>query len=469
MRKSILLLVSMAVALVVAGGAVLAATPIGTTAGTDQGALEGAKGRDAALDSAFKGLVARHGGPPGVIAIVQRGSHRKVHAFGVRNIERGLPMRAGDRMRLASTSKAFSGAVALSLVSEGQLSLDDKVGEFLPGLPREDWRAVTLRQLLDHTSGLPDFTQAKGYQDALQASLKKAPPPRKLLSYVEDKKLRFKPGSRYHYSNSDNVAIGLMVEAATGRNYEGQLREQVYGPLGLKKTTLPAGPNLRAPYIHGYDNDPKEQPPDDYSELLAAGWAWASGGMVSTPTDLNDFIRGYVGGDLFGPKTLARQRRVVEGGRSDPPGPGKNSAGLGIFRYQTRCGTVWGHTGNFFGYTQFMAASRVGRRSLTVSVNEQLTPEKGARGAFKALRPRRNAPYVPRWPTASATAEYPSTVRRLGHPATRVLLALDDQVGADDEEAFDVWEGGEPDPHPTRPVDPVEEPVHNHEQHHDGQ
>jgi D-alanyl-D-alanine carboxypeptidase len=92
------------------------------------------------------------------------------------------------------------------------------------------------------------------------------------------------------------------------------LREQVYGPLDLKKTTLPAGPNLRAPYIHGYDNDPNERPPDDISELVAAGWAWASGGMVSTPTDLNDFIRGYVGGDLFGPKTLERQRRVVEGG-----------------------------------------------------------------------------------------------------------------------------------------------------------
>jgi D-alanyl-D-alanine carboxypeptidase len=110
------------------------------------------------------------------------------------------------------------------------------------------------------------------------------------------------------------------------------------------------------------------------------------GGRAKPPTDLNDFIRGHVGGDLFGPKILARQRKVVEGGRSDPPGPGKNSAGLGIFRYQTRCGTVWGHTGNFFGYTQFMAACPNGGRSVTVSVNEQLTPKEAAPGAFKALR-----------------------------------------------------------------------------------
>lgn len=221
---------------------------------------------------------------------------------------------------------------------------------------------------------------------ALLDSLKKAPPPRKLLSYVEGKKLRFEPGSKYEYSNTDNIAIALIVKAATGRTYKSQLREQVYGPLGLKKTTLPAGPNLRAPYIHGYDNDPREHPPEDISELVAAGWAWASGGMVSTPADLNDFVRGYVGGDLFGPKTVERQRRVVEGGISDPPGPGKNSAGLGIFRYQTKCRTVWGHTGNFFGYTQFMAASPNGRRSVTVSVNERFTPEQGAPGVFKALR-----------------------------------------------------------------------------------
>ena len=79
------------------------------------------------------------------------------------------------------------------------------------------------------------------------------------------------------------TSLSVIVEAATGRNYEGQLREQVYEPLGLKKTTLPAGPNLRAPYIHGYDNDPKEQPPEDYSELVAAGWAWASGAWSRRP------------------------------------------------------------------------------------------------------------------------------------------------------------------------------------------
>lgn len=381
MRKIVLLVASMAVAIVLAGGVSLATTPVGT----GEVALRGAEGRDAALDRALKELVAMRGGPPGVIAVVQRGPHREVHSFGVRNLKGGLPMRANDRMRLASTSKAFSGAVALSLVSKGDLSLNDTIGERLPSLP-DAWSEVTLRQLLNHTSGLPDFTEDPDFLAALQASPEDAPRPRKLLSFVEDEPLRFEPGSRYEYSNSDNVTVGLMVEAVTGRTYEGQLQEQVFRPLGLRRTFLPRGTNLQKPYIHGYDNDPSQQPPEDLSEVLASGWFWASGGMVSTPADLNDFARGYVGGELFDLRTRGRQRQVVEGGKSDPPGPGKNSAGLGIFRYEMRCGTVWGHTGNYPGYTQFLAASPNGNRSVAVSVNEQLSPVQGAPGVFDALR-----------------------------------------------------------------------------------
>ena len=331
------------------------------------------------------------GGPPGVIAVVQRGQQRKVHTFGVRNIKSGLPMRIDDRMRIASISKAFSGAVALSLVSKGALSLNDTIGELLKDLPEPPpaaWAEITLRQLLNHTSGLPDYTEDPEFLVEFPASFTKAPPPEKLLTYLYNNvpPLRFDPGSKYQYSNSDNIAVALMVEAATGKSYEEQLRELVYKPLGLRKTSLPRGPNLRTPFIHGYDNDPSQQPPEDLSEDFAAGWLWASGGIVSTPADLNTFIRAYVGGKLFDERTLAKQRRVIEGGSSEPPGPGKNSAGLAIFRYETRCGTVWGHTGNIFGYTQFAAASEDGRRSVTVSINAQHTLVSGNPVVFEALR-----------------------------------------------------------------------------------
>src|SRR5829696_6510071 len=130
-----------------------------------------AEARDAVLDASPKALVARRGGTPGAIAIVQRGKDREVHAFGVRNLKGGLPMRPDVRMRQASTSKAFSGAVALSLVGEGELSLNDTIGEYLPGLPKA-WHEITLRQLLDHKSGLPNFTADPDYLQALPASPK---------------------------------------------------------------------------------------------------------------------------------------------------------------------------------------------------------------------------------------------------------------------------------------------------------
>ena len=221
MRKTVLLLASMATALMLAGGAALAVTS------TDAGALRGAESRDAALDRALEELVALDGGPPGAIAIVQRGQSREVHSFGVRNIKSGLPLRANDHMRQASTSKAFSGAVALSLVSKGKLSLNDTIGERLRYLP-QPWHKITLRQLLQHTSGLPNFTTDKDFLAALVANPKNPPPPEELLSYVEKNPLNFKPpGTSYEYSNSDNIVIALMVEDATGEPYERQLQKQV--------------------------------------------------------------------------------------------------------------------------------------------------------------------------------------------------------------------------------------------------
>ena len=390
---TVLLLASVSLAVLVASGVALAVTPTEEPAGNAEAeaTTTAARGPDAALERALKELVAMETGPPGVIAVVQRGERREVHTFGVANLKSERPMKVDDRMRIASAAKAFSGAVALSLASNtDKLSLDDTIGERLSDLPEpppDTWSEVTLGQLLNHTSGLPDFSESGAFRDAVGERLRHPDPPAKLLAYAYDLnggELLFEPGSEYRYSNSDNIAVALMVEDATGDAYENQLKKRVYRPLGLKSTSLPVGPELSKPYIHGYDLS--EEPPEDVSELLAAGWAWASGGIVSTPADLNAFIRGYVGGELFDAQTRAEQREVFESGGSEPPGPGKNSAGLAIFRYEAKCGTVWGHTGNTAGYTQFMAASPNGRRSATVSINAQITQKVGDPEAFEALR-----------------------------------------------------------------------------------
>jgi len=204
-----------------------------------------------------------------------------------------------------------------------------------------------------------------------------------LLSYVTHECPLFTPGTRYDYSDSDNIVVGLMVEAATHGSYESALADDVTSPLHLASTTLPDNPALNEPYVHGYDVVPGKAP-EDVSTFLNPGLAWASGGMVSTPAQLNQFIRAYVRGTLTDPVTKAKQFQFVPGS-SGPPGPGTNAAGLAIFRYRTGCGTVYGHTGNFPGYTIFAAAAPDGTRSVVVIVNEQIN-DKPVTPVFAQLR-----------------------------------------------------------------------------------
>lgn len=324
------------------------------------------------LQHALDELVATPGGPPGVIAVVQIDQRVQVFSAGIGDLNSRRRMRPGDHMRIASVSKAFSGAVALSLVERGVLSLDDTVGALVPGF-NPDWSEVTLRELLNHTSGVPNFTTSQAFAEYLVAHPRTPLPPRGLVEFVAGEDLEFPPGSTYEYSNTENILVGLMVEAATGRSYEHELGARVLGRLGLRGTSLPAGYRMPRPFIHGYDVT--ESGVEDDSEIVAAGYTWASGGIVSTPYELNRFVRAYAGGKLFGGAARSAQLTFVDGGSSEPPGPGANSAGLGIFRYATDCGTLYGHTGNIFGYTQFMAATEDGRRSTVVSANEQTSPD----------------------------------------------------------------------------------------------
>ncbi|MGW7166764.1 serine hydrolase domain-containing protein [Streptomyces sp. NPDC054884] len=350
---------------------VIAATALAVLAPVTAGAAAGTAGpvNDRTLQRQIERFVSEPGGPPAVIAVLRDGKQTRVFRAGVADLATGRPPRVDDHMRIASTAKAFSGAVALSLVDRGALRLDDTLRGRLPQLP-DAWGRVTLRQLLQHTSGLPDYSQSPGFMAELAADPRHRFDSRHLLDYVSDEPLLFAPGSRYAYSNSDNIAVALMAEAVTGTPYEELLRRLVYRPLKLRETSLPQGYRMPKPYLHGYDvSDPAS--PEDVSELVSASGAWASGGIVSTPLDMTRFIRGYASGALYGKHVVREQRRWITGS-SVPAGPGRNAAGLAIFRYTTRCGVVLGHTGNFPGYTQLVAATPDGRRSLTFSLTSQI-------------------------------------------------------------------------------------------------
>jgi D-alanyl-D-alanine carboxypeptidase len=370
--------------------AVLALTVLAVTAAVG---LTGATGRAgastpctsqcSALQDAARALVAAPDGPPGVLIVVHRPGTVVVHSAGTSQVGESTPITTTDHLRLASVSKAYSGAVALSLVGSGVLRLSDTVGRWLPGLPAA-WNRVTLAQLLQHTSGIKDFSQTQEFVDAISDSLQVAPPPAVLPTYAYGYPNNFTPpGSAYQYSNTDNILVALMVQAATGHTYEQELTSLVLQPLGLDQTSLPSGSALPTPYAHGYGLAAGETPVDQTHEF-AAGWSWASGGIVATPLDADRFIRAYARGATTTKAVDAEQFRFRPGS-SEPAGPGTNSAGLAIFRYATRCGTVYGHTGNTAGYTQFAAATRDGTRSVVVQVNAQVS-ERTAPALLAELR-----------------------------------------------------------------------------------
>jgi len=331
------------------------------------------------LQKQLNAIVESAAGPPGIAMLIDRGAHTEFFSAGTAEVGKQRLPSPTAAFRIASVSKGFNAYLAAKLIDDGALSIDATLGEKIPGvLPAAE--GVNLRQLLQHTSGLADYIRAPSFIEQLIADPARYFSPPQLTEFVRGDPLEFAPGSKYHYSDTDNIAAGLIEERVSGLSYEQLLRGRVFAPLKMRDSSLPRTVEMPRPYMHGYEVEPGEKP-EDVSELINPAGAWASGGIVSTPLDMARFARRYV------PTVLATS--PVEGpfyrGSSSPPGPGKNFAGLGIFRYVTGCGTVYGHTGSFPGYRIFVAASPDGKRSVVFVANSQIVPGQGSEKISKEI------------------------------------------------------------------------------------
>lgn len=320
------------------------------------------------LNRALGRVVAQKDGPPGVAVLVTRNGKSRLFRRGVANVKTGAKITRRQHFRIASVSKAFNGGIILMLASQGQLRLRDRLGKWVPNLMPKA-RKATVGQVLHHTAGLPDYIKDKRFLRKLGKNPRQYMTPRKIVSFVKKKPLRFKPGSRYEYSDTDNIVAGIVAQKVAGKSYGRLLRQLGRRAGGLPGTSLPNGLAMPKPFMPGYAVEPGN-PPLNQTFAMNPALAWASGGMVSTLPDLGRYFRAYVGGRLFGPRIVREQRRWVRGG-GGPPGPGRNSAGLSLYRYRTKCGTVYGHTGNYPGYRLFVAATANGHRSLAWVTNVQ--------------------------------------------------------------------------------------------------
>ena len=310
----------------------------------------------------------RSQGAPGVVALVRNRSGTWRFATGAATLEPRRAMRIGDRLRVASVTKTFVATVVLQLVREGRLALDDSVEQRLPGVLQAARRA-TVRQFLNHTSGLAGFPDEATFH-RFREDLRLDVPARKAVDVATTSPELFEPGASWTYTNAGYEILGLLVERVTGQSLGRVLAKRIFEPLRLRHTSFEPDPGHPNGIANGYALpgsdllDWTATQPLDVTVAVGAG-AGASGAIVSTVDDVARFYQALFSGELLPPEMLREMFRTVPTGAT----PGSNQQGLGVYRYERECGFAWGHGGVAAGYTTSVMASRDGRHIVAVAAN----------------------------------------------------------------------------------------------------
>ncbi|MFJ2955557.1 serine hydrolase domain-containing protein [Streptomyces sp. NPDC087270] len=306
--------------------------------------------------------------------VVAPDGRQTVATSGTADLDTGRPVPSDGYFRMASTSKTLVATVVLQLEAEHRISLDDTVDHWLPGVVRgngNDGSRITVRQLLQHTSGihddLPGYTTPEEYVQQRDDVYSSAQLVARAMAHPPD----FPPGGGWQYSNTGYVLLGMIIQKVTGQPAHRQIEDRVLRPLGLDRTrwtgvspTLPE-PHARAYQFFGPGSrvDVTHQVPVEH-EILA---------FVSTTRDENTFFRALLSGRLLPARQLAEMKRTVPVSadlRSMWPG---GRYGLGLVERPLSCGgTYWSHEGGDGGYITLNGVTGDGRRSAVVSMSEAL-------------------------------------------------------------------------------------------------
>ncbi|MEE1793088.1 serine hydrolase [Streptomyces sp. BE308] len=311
-------------------------------------------------------------GPPGALAsVTDRDGRTRHYTAGIGDLATGAKVPRDGRIRIGSNTKSFTAVVVLQLVGEGRIRLDAPVDTYLPGLVRGegiDGSRITVRHLLQQTSGLPNYSNYLGEEVRYFA-------PRELVDIALQHKAGFEPGKKWEYSNTNYVLAGLIVEKVTRNPLAKEMDRRIIKRIGLRHTYFPApgDATVRGPHPKGYYQDSVGAPLTDVTEIDPS-WGWAAGQLISTDSDLNRFFGALLRGHLLRPAQLAQMRGATR--PADKTfGPGARY-GLGIVSRPLPCdgGIYWGHGGSFPGYETRGGATDDGRAA-HVAVTVQLSDE----------------------------------------------------------------------------------------------
>jgi D-alanyl-D-alanine carboxypeptidase len=322
---------------------------------------------DAALEKSFQ-----ESGAPGVVAAVQTPEYTWVGTQGVADLTTEEPMTLDVHHRIGSLTKTFTISLLLQADAEGLLSLDDTIDQYVDSIPNGD--LITLRQMANMTSGIASYTENEQWADEVFSDPEQVLTPEKLAQVgIEDSPL-FDPGTEFHYSNTNTVLLGLVLEQVTGETIGELYRERIIEPLGLQGTSFPdADPSIPEPHAQGYtlQGQTGGEPVD--ATNWNPSWAWTAGAMISTVEDLLAYGRALGTGEGLLPPEQQAQR--LDSFVSDLPplnqSPLNGDLGYGIGLMNDQ-GWI-GHNGELPGYNTYLLYHPELDATVAVAVNSDIS------------------------------------------------------------------------------------------------
>ncbi|MFG3280855.1 serine hydrolase domain-containing protein [Streptomyces sp. NPDC048111] len=310
----------------------------------------------------------------GAGASVRDGGQVWVGATGVADTGTGRPMRPGMQHRVGSVTKAFTSVAVLQQVAAGRIDLDAPIARYLPAtVPGERGRAITVRMLLNHTSGIGDYVL--GAFPSLQQLSTKSLDDNRFRHFRPAELARLglqaaptgKPGEKWSYSNTNYVIAGMLLRKVTGEDAEDYITHHVIEKARLRHTYFPRSPYIAGPHPRMYESFyGLIDPPRDYS-VYDMSWAGTAGALVSTTSDLEDFYRALLRGQLLPAAQLHEMQTTVP--VLDADGRVAMRYGLGIYAVDLPCGRFWGHDGAVFGAGTSVLSSPDGGRQAALGFN----------------------------------------------------------------------------------------------------
>ncbi|EPX58267.1 D-alanyl-D-alanine carboxypeptidase [Cystobacter fuscus DSM 2262] len=285
-------------------------------------------------------------------------------AMGDSRVEPATGLKVEDRLRVGSITKNFVSVVALQLQAEGKLSLDAPLATWVPDFPRAD--LISVRQLLNHTSGAFNYTQSQDFLAQVEANPGKTWAAEELIALGAAKSPSFEPGTGWEYSNTNYILLGHILESVTGTPLAQQIRTRILEPLDLDSTGMDGAEPLPPLVVRGYSRDPRDGSWRDFTDFVHPSAAGAAGALISSADDLSAFYQALFEGSLLASEQLAEMTDWVA-----TPVPGMPGYGLGMVRADTPVGPGNGHDGAIPGFSSLAFYLPERKASLAVLTNRE--------------------------------------------------------------------------------------------------